>query len=238
MRAAGVDVEAGERAVELMRAAVASTRRPEVLGGLGGFGGAIAIPAGLPRAGDRLVDRRRRHEDRDRGRARAGTTRSGSTSSRCAPTTSCAPGAEPLAFLDYVAVGRLDPAGRASSSAGVAEGCREAGCALVGGETAEHPGLMEARRVRPRGVLHRGRRARPAARRDAAQAATRSWGWPRPGSTRTATRSSGRSSRSTDLALDAAVPGAPPTDARRRRGATPRSPPSRHTPWRRWARSC
>jgi phosphoribosylformylglycinamidine cyclo-ligase len=61
----------------------------------------------------------------------------------CADDVICA-GAEPLAFLDYVAVGRLDPVGVAELVAGVAAGCREAGAALVGGETAEHPGLMEA----------------------------------------------------------------------------------------------
>ncbi len=61
----------------------------------------------------------------------------------CADDVVCA-GAEPLAFLDYVAVGQLDPVGVAELVGGVAAGCREAGAALVGGETAEHPGLMEA----------------------------------------------------------------------------------------------
>jgi phosphoribosylformylglycinamidine cyclo-ligase len=60
----------------------------------------------------------------------------------CADDVVCT-GAEPLAFLDYVAVGRLDPIGVAELVAGIADGCRQAGCALVGGETAEHPGLME-----------------------------------------------------------------------------------------------
>ena len=60
----------------------------------------------------------------------------------CADDVVCT-GAEPLAFLDYVAVGRLDPVAVAELVGGVAAGCREAGCALVGGETAEHPGLME-----------------------------------------------------------------------------------------------
>ncbi len=60
----------------------------------------------------------------------------------CADDVVCS-GAEPLAFLDYVAVGRLDPEAVAELVGGVAAGCREAGCALVGGETAEHPGLME-----------------------------------------------------------------------------------------------
>ena len=61
----------------------------------------------------------------------------------CADDVVCT-GAEPLAFLDYVAVGRLDPEAVAELVGGVAAGCREAGCALVGGETAEHPGLMDA----------------------------------------------------------------------------------------------
>ena len=61
----------------------------------------------------------------------------------CADDVVCT-GAEPLAFLDYVAVGQLDPVAVAELVGGVAAGCREAGCALVGGETAEHPGLMEA----------------------------------------------------------------------------------------------
>ncbi len=61
----------------------------------------------------------------------------------CADDVVCT-GAEPLAFLDYVAVGQLDPVAVAELVGGVAAGCRDAGCALVGGETAEHPGLMEA----------------------------------------------------------------------------------------------
>ena len=77
----------------------------------------------------------------------------------CADDVVCA-GAEPLFFLDYVAVGRLDPIEVAELVGGVAAGCREAGCALVGGETAEHPGLMEPDDVRPRRLLRRGRRAR------------------------------------------------------------------------------
>ena len=142
-RAAGVDVEAGERAVELMRDAVVSTHRPEVLGGLGGFGGAFAIPAGY------------------REPVLVGATDGVGTKAAiamalgrydaigidlvamCADDVVCS-GAEPLAFLDYVAVGRLDPVGVAELVGSVAAGCREAGCSLIGGETAEHPGLMPA----------------------------------------------------------------------------------------------
>jgi phosphoribosylformylglycinamidine cyclo-ligase len=140
--ASGVDVEAGERAVELMREAVESTRRPEVIGGLGGFGGAISIPAGY------------RHPVIVSSTDGVGTkTALASAMARwdtigidlvamCADDVVCS-GAEPLAFLDYVAVGRLDPEAVAGLVGGVAAGCLEAGCALVGGETAEHPGLME-----------------------------------------------------------------------------------------------
>jgi phosphoribosylformylglycinamidine cyclo-ligase len=140
---AGVDVDAGERAVELMRASVASTRRPEVLGGLGGFGSAVAIPPGfrepvIVSSTDGVGTKTAiawalgRYETIGRDLV-----------AMCADDVVCS-GAEPLAFLDYVAVGRLDPRNVADLVAGVADGCRQAGCALVGGETAEHPGLMEA----------------------------------------------------------------------------------------------
>ena len=139
---AGVDVAAGDRAVERMQAAVDSTRRAEVVGGLGGFGGAIAIPAGyreplIVSSTDGVGTKT----------AIAGALGRWDTIgidlvAMCADDVVCA-GAEPLAFLDYIAVGRLDPDAVASLVAGVAAGCVEAGCALVGGETAEHPGLME-----------------------------------------------------------------------------------------------
>ncbi len=140
-RAAGVDVEAGEAAVALMREAVASTRRPEVVGALGGFAGAIEIPAGYRRpllvastdgVGTKVALARRA------GRlAGLGVD----LVAMCADDVACA-GAEPLFLLDYVAVGRLVPAEVATLVAGVADGCRLAGCALLGGETAEHPGVM------------------------------------------------------------------------------------------------
>ena len=145
-RAAGVDVEAGERAVELMRRHVESTRGSQALGGLGGiggFGGAFAIPAGyreplLIASTDGV------------GTKTAIATGVGRYDTigidlvaMCVDDVVCT-GAEPLAFLDYVAVGELDPAEVAELVSGVAAGCRQAGCALVGGETAEHPGLMAA----------------------------------------------------------------------------------------------
>jgi len=140
--AAGVDVAAGERAVELMRAAVESTRRPEVLGAIGGFAGAVALPGGyrdplLVSATDGVGTKT----------AVAAALRRFDTIgidlvAMCADDVVCT-GAAPLFFLDYVAVGRLDPVDVAELVGSVAAGCREAGCALVGGETAEHPGLME-----------------------------------------------------------------------------------------------
>ncbi|HYN48013.1 MAG TPA: phosphoribosylformylglycinamidine cyclo-ligase, partial [Candidatus Nanopelagicales bacterium] len=140
-RAAGVDVEAGERAVALMREAVASTRRPEVVGGLGGFAGAIEIPAGYRRpllvastdgVGTKVALARRAGRLEGLGIDLV---------AMCADDVACA-GAEPLFLLDYIAVGRLVPAEVATIVGGVAAGCRLAGCALLGGETAEHPGVM------------------------------------------------------------------------------------------------
>jgi phosphoribosylformylglycinamidine cyclo-ligase len=140
-RGAGVDVSAGARAVDLIRAHVESTRRVEVLGGLGGFGGAFTIPAGY------------REPVMVASTDGVGTKTAIATGvgrfdtigidlvAMCVDDIACT-GAEPLAFLDYVAVGELDPVAVAELVSGVAAGCREAGCALVGGETAEHPGLM------------------------------------------------------------------------------------------------
>ena len=141
-RAAGVDVEAGERAVELMRGHVASTARPEVVGGLGGFGGAFGIPAGYREP--LLIASSDGVGTKTAVAAAVGRfdTIGIDLVAMCADDVVCA-GAEPLAFLDYIAVGRLDPLAVAELVGGIAAGCREAGCALVGGETAEHPGLMD-----------------------------------------------------------------------------------------------
>jgi len=140
--AAGVDIAAGERAVDLMRAAVDASRRPEVLGGLGGFGAAMTIPEGYRRPV--LVS-----STDGVGTKTAIATALGryDTIGRdlvamCADDVVCS-GAEPLFFLDYVAVGLLQPEQVAELVSGVAAGCVDAGCALVGGETAEHPGLMQ-----------------------------------------------------------------------------------------------
>jgi phosphoribosylformylglycinamidine cyclo-ligase len=142
-RKAGVDVAGGERAVELMRAHVESTRRPEVVGGLGGFGGAFSIPPGYREP--LLVASTDGVGTKTVIAAAVGRydTIGIDLVAMCADDVVCT-GAEPLAFLDYVAVGQLDPVAVAELVGGVAAGCREAGCALVGGETAEHPGLMGA----------------------------------------------------------------------------------------------
>ena len=142
-RAAGVDVDAGDRAVELMRAHVDSTRRPEVVGGLGGFGGAFSIPKGYREP--LLVASTDGVGTKTAIAAAVGRydTIGIDLVAMCADDVVCT-GAEPLAFLDYVAVGLLDPVGVAELVGSVAAGCRAAGAALVGGETAEHPGLMEA----------------------------------------------------------------------------------------------
>jgi len=142
--AAGVDVSAGDRAVELLRAHVDRTLGSvELIGGLGGFAGAVALPAGmrepvLVSATDGVGTKT----------AVAGAMRRFETIGRdlvamCADDVVCS-GARPLFFLDYLAVGRVDPVDVAELVGGVATGCQLAGCALIGGETAEHPGLMRA----------------------------------------------------------------------------------------------
>jgi phosphoribosylformylglycinamidine cyclo-ligase len=138
---AGVDIVAGERAVDLMRAAVESTRRPEVLGGIGGFAGAMALPPGLV---DPVLVSATDGVGTKTAIARAlgrYDTIGIDLVAMCADDVVCA-GATPLFLLDYIAVGQVAPETIAEVVAGVARGCRDAGCALVGGETAEHPGLM------------------------------------------------------------------------------------------------
>ncbi len=139
----GVDVSAGERAVELIRSAVESTRRPEVLGGLGGFAGAVRLPSGL--RDPVLVSATDGVGTKTAIASAVGRfdTIGIDLVAMCADDVVCS-GAAPLFFLDYVAVGQLDPIAVSELVGGVAAGCRDAGCALVGGETAEHPGIMEA----------------------------------------------------------------------------------------------
>ena len=142
-KSAGVDIEAGYKSVELIRKSVESTVRPEVLGGLGGFAGAFSMNAVKGMTDPVLVS----------GTDGVGTkikaafildkhdTVGIDCVAMCVNDIACA-GGEPLFFLDYIACGRNYPEKIASIVSGVAEGCRQAGCALIGGETAEHPGLM------------------------------------------------------------------------------------------------
>jgi phosphoribosylformylglycinamidine cyclo-ligase len=138
-RRAGVDLGAAERAVELIREVAAGVTRPEVVEGIGGFAGLYRIGDGrlLAAAADGVGTKT--EIARLAGRL---DTVGIDLVAMCANDVACT-GAEPLFFLDYVAVGRLVPDEVAGLVRGVVEGCRQAGCALLGGETAEHPGILE-----------------------------------------------------------------------------------------------
>ena len=140
---AGVDIEAGYKSVELMKEHVKKTKRPEVLGGLGGFAGAFDL-SGIKNMEEPVL--------------LSGTDGCGTkvklafvmdkhdtigidAVAMCVNDIACS-GGEPLFFLDYIACGKNYPEKIASIVSGVAEGCLQSECALVGGETAEHPGLM------------------------------------------------------------------------------------------------
>ncbi|MDZ4181032.1 MAG: phosphoribosylformylglycinamidine cyclo-ligase [Coriobacteriia bacterium] len=142
-RDAGVDTGAGARAVDGIREAVRSTYRPEVIGDIGGFGGLFSAAAFKGMEDPVLVS----------GTDGVGTKLKlaqlldthdtvGIDLVAMCVNDILVTGAEPLFFLDYIAVGRLDPALVESLVEGIAEGCRQAGCALIGGEMAEHPGVM------------------------------------------------------------------------------------------------
>jgi phosphoribosylformylglycinamidine cyclo-ligase len=141
-REAGVDIDAGEKAVELMRSAVEATRRPEVLGGLGGFASAMSLPRGLREPV--LVSSTDGVGTKTAIAMALGRydTIGHDLVAMCADDLVCA-GAEPLFFLDYIVVGRVLPERVAAIVGSIAAGCSLAGCSLIGGETAEHPGLME-----------------------------------------------------------------------------------------------
>ena len=140
---AGVDIEAGYRSVELMKEHVKRTMREEVLGGLGGFSGAFSLAkiknmeepvllSGTDGCGTKvklafILDK---HD-----------TIGIDAVAMCVNDIACA-GGEPLFFLDYIACGKNYPEKIAAIVSGVAEGCVQSDCALIGGETAEHPGLM------------------------------------------------------------------------------------------------
>lgn len=141
---AGVDVDEGTRAVDAIKAAVAETNRPEVIGGLGGFGSCFSLTAckdmedpilvsgtdgvGTKLAIAQLLDR---HDT-------VGQDLVAMCVDDIVPL-----GAEPLFFLDYIAIGKLRAEHVAEIVKGIAEGCKMSGCALVGGEMAEHPGVMK-----------------------------------------------------------------------------------------------
>jgi phosphoribosylformylglycinamidine cyclo-ligase len=138
-RRAGVDLEAAERAVELIGELASKATRPEVAAGVGGYAGLFRIGDGrlLAAAADGVGTK----TDIARQAGLLDTVGLDLVA-MCANDVVCT-GAEPLFFLDYVAVARLVPEEVAALVRGVADGCREAGCALLGGETAEHPGVME-----------------------------------------------------------------------------------------------
>ncbi|MDP2182280.1 MAG: phosphoribosylformylglycinamidine cyclo-ligase [Actinomycetota bacterium] len=142
-RDAGVDTGEGARAVESIRDAVRSTYRPEVIGDIGGFGGLFSAAAFKDMADPVMVS----------GTDGVGTKLKlaqlldrhdtvGIDLVAMCVNDILVTGAEPLFFLDYVAIGKLDSERMSAIVGGIAEGCRQAGCALVGGEMAEHPGVM------------------------------------------------------------------------------------------------
>jgi phosphoribosylformylglycinamidine cyclo-ligase len=139
---AGVDIEAGDRAVELMKSKVARAGRPEVVGGLGGFAGLFRLDVAKYRSpllasstdgvGTKLAIAQAMDKHDTVGIDLVGMV--------VDDLVVC--GAEPLFLQDYIACGQVVPERIAEIVGGIAEGCAQAGCALVGGETAEHPGLM------------------------------------------------------------------------------------------------
>jgi phosphoribosylformylglycinamidine cyclo-ligase len=137
-RRAGVDLEAAAEAVSLIRELASGTARPEVTEGVGGFAGMFRIAEGryLAAATDGVGTKL--EIARLAGRL---DTVGIDLVAMCADDVVCT-GAEPLFFLDYLAVGRVVPERVGAIVAGIADGCRRAGCALLGGETAEHPGVM------------------------------------------------------------------------------------------------
>jgi len=141
---AGVSIDAGEEAVERIKGKVRSTFRPEVIGDIGGFGGLFALDLARFRQ-PVLVSSTDGVGTKALVAQAVGQfeTIGVDLVAMCVDDLVCQ-GAEPLFFLDYIAVGRLDPDHIEQLVEGVAEGCRQAGCALIGGEMAEHPGAMEA----------------------------------------------------------------------------------------------
>ncbi len=139
----GVNIAAGEEAVARIKAKVRSTARAEVIGDIGGFGGLFAFAADRYRE-PVLVSSTDGVGTKALVAQAAGRfdTIGVDLVAMCVDDIVCS-GAEPLFFLDYIAVGKLDPSHIEQLVEGVAEGCRQAGCALIGGEMAEHPGVMD-----------------------------------------------------------------------------------------------
>jgi phosphoribosylformylglycinamidine cyclo-ligase len=142
-RRAGVDLEAAGRAVTLIQELAKGATRPEVLEGVGGFAGLFRIGEGryLAAATDGIGTKLDVARMADRL-----STVGIDLVAMCADDVACT-GAEPLFFLDYLATGNLVPEEAAVIVEGIAEGCRRAGCALLGGETAEHLGVMAERQL-------------------------------------------------------------------------------------------
>jgi phosphoribosylformylglycinamidine cyclo-ligase len=141
---AGVDLDAADRSVELLGALVARTRRPEVLGGIGGFGGLFALDLARYREPVLVSGTDGVGTKVDLARRLGVLDTVGIDLVAMVVDDLVVTGAEPLFFNDYISVGRLDPDRVAALVRGIVEGCVQAGCALVGGETAEHPGLLGA----------------------------------------------------------------------------------------------
>ena len=142
--AAGVDTAEGARAVDAIKETVHSTYRPEVVGDIGGFGGLFSIAAAKDMADPLLVSGTDGVGTKLKVAQRLGVHDTvGIDLVAMCVNDILATGAEPLFFLDYVAVGKLDAEAMAKIVGGIGEGCRQSGCALIGGEMAEHPGVMD-----------------------------------------------------------------------------------------------
>ena len=141
---AGVDIVEGARAVDAIKDTVHSTYRPEVVGDIGGFGGLFSIAAAKDMADPLLVSGTDGVGTKLKVAQRLGVHDTvGIDLVAMCVNDILATGAEPLFFLDYVAVGKLDSGAMAKIVGGIGEGCRQSGCALIGGEMAEHPGVMD-----------------------------------------------------------------------------------------------
>ena len=134
----------GARAVDAIKDTVHSTYRPEVVGDIGGFGGLFSIAAAKDMADPLLVSGTDGVGTKLKVAQRLGVHDTvGIDLVAMCVNDILATGAEPLFFLDYVAVGKLDAEAMAKIVGGIGEGCRQSGCALIGGEMAEHPGVMD-----------------------------------------------------------------------------------------------